>query len=72
MFWIPGILSRIMVSILGPVMGDPNEIPVEDDNYDSQDMLGNVGGLEESGELEFNDPNEILLEDEDNEYHHST
>lgn len=72
MFWIPGILSRIMVSILGPVMGDPNEIPVEDGNYDSQDMLDNVGGLEESGELEFNDPNEILLEDEDNEYHHST
>ncbi len=45
---------------------------MEDDNYDSQDMLDNVGGLEESGELEFNDPNEILLEDEDNEYHHST
>ncbi len=60
-----------MVSILGPVMG-PKWDPVEDDNYDSQDMLDNVGGIEESGELEFNDPNEILLEDEDNEYHHST
>ncbi len=52
--------------------GDPNEIPLEDDEDDSQDMLDDVNGLEESGGLEFNDPNEIVLEDEDNEQYHST
>ncbi len=59
-------------SILGLVTGDPNEIPLEDDEDDSQDMLDDVNGLEESGGLEFNDPNEIVLEDEDNEQYHST
>ncbi len=29
--------------------GDPNEIPLEDDKDDSQDMLDDVNGLEESG-----------------------